>query len=481
MKKLLAMLLAALMVLSLCACGSSAPPPKAEDAVIAFSEAMKAFDTAKMGTYLVNNEDIEDEIEAEDEYAALFLDKFKEWAKNIAYEIMSAEEQNEEATVEVKYTFADSTPIISEFIQEYLIQAFSLAFSGGTDEDMDRIAQEILVDKLATVEPSYTESTVKYSLKMVEKEWKINEVPDEVVNVLSANLANAFSAMEDALSLEEESAETAAEEAPQKETSTAAPTPVSSSYVISDETLVDNDVCTFRIVEAYDDSFWGFSLKAYCENKTLDKTLMFSIESASINGYMAEPFWAKEVAAGKKANEQISFGFNDLKSYGITSPDEIKLNLRVYDSDDWLADSFVEESFTIYPTGLSADQIVVPDRKTTATESVVFENDNVAFVILSTGEDSIMGYTLHCYLENNTDKTLMFSWEDVSVNGFMVDPFWAKEVNPGTRCYTDIYFYSGLEENDITEVEEVEYTMRVYDSDDWYGNDLLKDTFVYNP
>ena len=253
-------------------------------------------------------------------------------------------------------------------------------------------------------------------------------------------------------------------------------------YTISDEVIVDNEYCTFQIKKAAEDSIWGFTLKVFCENKTPDKTLMFSLDNVSVNGYMVDPFWANEVAAGKKSNSEISFSSSSFEEIGITTADEIIFTLNVYDSDDWMADSIVKDTFRIYPTGLNADSVIYPERKTASTEQVVINNDQVCFVILETGIDSIWGYSLHCYLENKTDKVLTFSWDDVSVNGFMIDPFWAAEVAPGARSYSDISFSdSDFEENDIVSVEEIEYTMNIYDSDDWLGDDLFESTLVYKP
>ena len=210
--------------------------------------------------------------------------------------------------------------------------------------------------------------------------------------------------------------------------------------------------------------------------------MMFSIDDTSVNGYMCDPFWAEEVAAGKKSNGEITFGSSTLEDNGITSPDEITFALRVYDSDDWMADEFAEGVFTIYPTGLTAEQIIIPERRTTSTEQIVVDDDACTFVILDTENDSIWGYTLHCYIENKTDKVIMCSWDETSVNGFMMDPFWAEKVTAGMRTYTDISFYeSDFEENGITSVEEIEYTLRVYDSDDWLGDDFVNGTFTYRP
>lgn len=254
------------------------------------------------------------------------------------------------------------------------------------------------------------------------------------------------------------------------------------SYTLSDEVIVDNEYCTFKIIKAEEDNFWGFTLKAYCENKTSDKSLMFSIDDVSVNGYMCDPFWAEQVAAGKKSNDDITFSSTSFKEIGIDTADEITFSLRVHDYDDWMADDFVHDVFTIYPTGLDAASVSYPARRSTSSEKVIVDNDDICFIILENTVDSIWGYTLKCYLENKTDKSVMFNWDDVSVNGFMIDPFWAREIAPGMRGYSDINFSdSEFEENGITEVEEIEFTFNVHDSDDWFANDLFDEVCTYAP
>ncbi len=282
----------------------------------------------------------------------------------------------------------------------------------------------------------------------------------------------------------------AQEPAGKPETSTGAPektedTPKASeplAYTIADEVLVDDETCTFTIKKARVDPLWGFTLEVFCENKTSDKTLMFSMDGVSINGYMEDPFWAKEVAPGKMTNEDVSFSSTLFEDLQIASADEIRFTLKVYDSEDWGADDFVNDVFTVYPTGLTADRIVCPERRTTAAEQVVVDNGDFCFVILEQEDDPIWGYTLHCYLENRTDKTLMFTWDDVSVNGFMASPYWGEEVAPGMRSYNDVIFpKTDFEKNGITQVEQIEYTMRAYDSDDWLADDIFNETMTYTP
>lgn len=118
--------------------------------------------------------------------------------------------------------------------------------------------------------------------------------------------------------------------------------------VFEELTLVDNENATVKITAIDADNFWGYTLKVFLENKT-DKELMFTVESVSVNGFMCDPFWAVSVAPGKKANDEISFSESDFEDNGIETVDEIVFTLRVFDSEDWMADDLVNETITVNP------------------------------------------------------------------------------------------------------------------------------------
>ena len=76
----------------------------------------------------------------------------------------------------------------------------------------------------------------------------------------------------------------------------------------------------------------------------------------------------------------------------------------------------------------------------------------------------------------------MFSSDDVSVNGFMCDPFWATSVAAGKAAFSSMdWMASSFEENGITEVEEIEMVLQVYDNENWSANDLFKETVTLTP
>ena len=117
-----------------------------------------------------------------------------------------------------------------------------------------------------------------------------------------------------------------------------------------------------------------------------------------------------------------------------------------------------------------------------STPIVLVDNNDVCVKIIGTENDPIWGYTLNVYLENKTDKELMFTVDNVSINRYMCDPFWAESVAPGMKSNSSIYWFeSSLEQNSITDVEEISFTLRVYDSNDFFAEDVFLETFTVTP
>ncbi len=243
---------------------------------------------------------------------------------------------------------------------------------------------------------------------------------------------------------------------------------------------VDNAECTIKITEIDPDNMWGFTLKAQLENKSADKTYMFSVESAAINGVQCDPLFATEVAAGKKSNEEISFPGEELEENGVGDYTDIELTFRVYDSNDWEADAVAKETIHIYPYG--EDKATKFVREAQASDNVLIDNEYVTVIVTGYEDDEIWGYTVNLFLLNKTDKNVMFSVDEASVNGFMADPFYATSVSAGKCAFSSMAWSdTTLEENSITEIEEIEFKFRAYDEDDWSGNDFANETITLNP
>lgn len=244
--------------------------------------------------------------------------------------------------------------------------------------------------------------------------------------------------------------------------------------------VADNEECAVIIREIDPDDLWGYTLKAQMENKSSDKTYMFSVESASVDGVMNDPFFATEIAPGMRANKDISFSTSTLEDIGIEEVTDIELTFRVYDSDDWLADPVCQETVHVYPLG--EDNATVYERPAQDTDTVLIDNDMATAIVTGYRYDDLWGYTADVYLVNKTDATVMFTVDDAAVNGYMADPFFATSINPGKCAFDSISWSdSTFEENGISEVETISFTLRVYDSDDWLKDDYVNQSVTLTP
>lgn len=251
-------------------------------------------------------------------------------------------------------------------------------------------------------------------------------------------------------------------------------------FTFEEITPVDNEFCSVTIREIDPDSIWGYTLKAVLENKSTDKTYMYSIESATVNGVHCDPLFANEIAPGKKSNEDITLSSSTLKENGITDFTDIELVFRIYDSNDWSADPVFHDAVHIYPQG--EDKAVQFVREPASTDQILIDNDQVSVIATGYDPDSIWGYSINLYLVNKTDQNLMYSVDGASINGFMADPFFATTVNASRSEFTSLsWSNSKLEENGITDVEEIEFTLRVYSPDNFGADDLVNEVIKLNP
>lgn len=267
-------------------------------------------------------------------------------------------------------------------------------------------------------------------------------------------------------------------EAPATDAPTEAPTePV--DYSAESRTLMDDENGVFTITGFQDNEHLGLEMHVYCENKT-DRTMIFSLDGVSVCGVMYDPFWAEEVAAGKKGNFVVYFDTFELEELGIPSVDEISFRLSVIDSENWMDEPFLDETFTVYPTGLTAETVTYPEYRHKNGETVIVDNDQLLFIVEKVADSGDDFYTLNCYIANRTGSDLLVSWDGVSVNGFMVDPYWAAAVGAGKQLYAEISFLtSDLMAQGIENVTDIEFTLSAVDYDSF--ETVLEETCSFQP
>lgn len=228
---------------------------------------------------------------------------------------------------------------------------------------------------------------------------------------------------------------------------------------IEEQVLLDRDGLKITAKEYVDDSIWGEGIKVLVENSS-QKNLGVNCKALIVNNYMITDLFSASVAAGKKSNETIYMTSNQLKAAGIENIGQIELYFHVYDSDN-------------YDTVFDADVVTIKtsaydmmDVAAEVTGTVLYDANGIKVVGKYVDEDSFWGAAVLLYIENNTEKNIVVSCKDLSVNGFMVTALLYGDVYAGKKTVDDITLLSSdLEENSITKIEEIELSFHIYDSD----------------
>ncbi len=205
------------------------------------------------------------------------------------------------------------------------------------------------------------------------------------------------------------------------------------------------------------DGFMGPEVKMLFENNS-DKDVIIQTRNCVINGYMIDTMMSVDVAAGKKANDGLTLMENDLQDAGIGKFTNISFDLAIIDPSSFQT---LDESEMI---SLDTSYTGIYTQEYDDSGTVIYDANNIKIVSKGIEVDDIFGQSLNLYIENNSDKAVVIQSDSVSVNGFMVSTIFSSTVLPSAKIIDEMTFMSSsLEENDITEIENIEVTVIVID------------------
>jgi hypothetical protein len=100
------------------------------------------------------------------------------------------------------------------------------------------------------------------------------------------------------------------------------------------------------------------------------------------------------------------------------------------------------------------------------TGNELYNEGGIRIVGKAVDENSFWGTAILLYCENTSGRNVGISVDNMSINGFMMDPFFSTTVYDGKKDIDEItIFSSDLEDNGIESIEEVELQFHIYDAD----------------
>ena len=234
-----------------------------------------------------------------------------------------------------------------------------------------------------------------------------------------------------------------------------------SVVTIDEQVLFEQNGIKVTAKEYASDIIMGDGVNVLVENNT-DKNLSVGCDAVIVNNYMIVDLFSCSVAAGKKANDTIYLSSSALDAAGITNVGQIEIYFRVFDSDTY------ETVFEVAPVTIQTSAFDDMDITPADAGEELFNQGGVRIVGKYVDEDSFWGTAVLLYVENKSGRNIGVSCEDMSINGFMVNPLFSSTVYDGKMSIDTItIFSSDLEENNISSIDELELKFRVYDADSY--------------
>lgn len=141
---------------------------------------------------------------------------------------------------------------------------------------------------------------------------------------------------------------------------------------------------------------------------------------------------------------------------------------HIYDSDSW---------DDLYNSGCITIQTSDYDNMDSTPDDMgqeLYNANGIRIVGKEVDEDSFWGMAVLLYIENNSGRNIVVSCDDLSVNDYMMTPLFVSTVYNGKKAIDDITIFSSeLEENGITYLERVEFTLQIRDNDTY---EMISDT-----
>lgn len=239
---------------------------------------------------------------------------------------------------------------------------------------------------------------------------------------------------------------------------------------IDEQVLFELDGIKVTATEYVTDSFTGEGIKLLLENNGT-KDIGLGCDALIVNDYMVDNLFSTSVAAGKKEYKTVDLLSSELSAAGIENVGKVELKFHTFDADSF--ETLNDTELVEIKTSLFAAMDSTPND----AGSELYNENGIRIVGKYVDENSFWGAAVLFYIENNTEKNVIIQCNDMSINGFMVTPYFSSTVYAGKKAVDDITLMSAeLEENNITSIDDIELKFNIIDENynSLYETDIIK-------
>lgn len=264
----------------------------------------------------------------------------------------------------------------------------------------------------------------------------------------------------------------AQEAADSNEETTADRADSSEAVTIEEQVLFEQDGLKVTATEYVVDSIWGDGIKLLIENDGASD-IGLGCNALIVNDYMITDLFSATVAAGKKDYETLNLSSSGLKAAGIDNVGKIEIYFHTFDPDTYMTIADMD-CVTIQTSAFDSMDSTPND-----AGQELYNADGIRIVGKYVDENSFWGAAVLLYIENNSGENRIIQCDDMSINSFMVTPYFSSTVYDGKKAIDEITLMSSeLEENNITSVDEIELKFKIIDEN--YASRAETDTISFS-
>lgn len=241
---------------------------------------------------------------------------------------------------------------------------------------------------------------------------------------------------------------------------------------IEEQVLFEKDGLKVTATEYVVDSLWGDGIKLLIENNGASD-IGIGCTALIVNDYMISDLFSTTVAAGKKANETLYLSNSGLQAAGIENVGKVEVYFHTFDSDSYMTIS------DIGCVTIQTSEFDSMDSTPNDEGQELYNENGIRIVGKYVDENSFWGAAVLLYIENNSGKNRIIQCDDMSINGFMITPYFSSTVYDGKKAIDEITLMSSdLEENGITSIEDIELKFNIMDED--FMNNVETDAISFS-
>lgn len=228
---------------------------------------------------------------------------------------------------------------------------------------------------------------------------------------------------------------------------------------IEEQVLLDMDGVKITAKDYTTDTLLGEGVKLLIEN-TSEQDVGVGCTALMVNDYMVNNLFSETVAAGKSVNTTMELYSSELNAAGIETVGKIEVKFHLFNPESF--ETLKESDLAVIETS-NIDQM---DTTADIEGTEIMNEGGIKVVAKSVDENSFWGAAVVLYIENTSGKDIIVQCDDLSVNDFMITPYFSCEVYNGKKAVDSITLMSTeLEENGIESVDKIEMKINVVDPD----------------